>query len=67
MMTLMYWIEVYFENGKTLRKESDSLNEVYKVLVRYDENRGRHRVQGIRTGRDEIQTGDKNKLEKIAI
>lgn len=63
----MYWIEVYFENGKTLRKESESLNEVYKVLSRYNENRKHHRVQRIRSGRDEIKTDDKNKLENIVI
>ena len=48
----MYWIEIYFENGKTLRKESDNLNETYKVLERYDGNRSTQRVQGIRAGRD---------------
>lgn len=58
---------MYFENGKTLRKESESLNEVYQVLIRYDENRRRHRVQGIRSGRDEIRTGEVNKMEHITI
>lgn len=63
----MYWIEVYFENGKTLRKESDNLNEIYKVLVRYDEGRKNLRVQTIKTGRDEVTLQEKNKVGDICL
>ena len=62
---MTYWIEVLFENGKTLRKESKSMNEIYSTLIRYDENRGRHRVQRIRTGRDDIVANTSNKMDKI--
>lgn len=61
----MYWIEIYFENGKTLRKESDSINETYKVLARYDGNRTKRRVQGIRAGRDDTLLLRKDLIEKI--
>jgi hypothetical protein len=63
----MYWIEVYFENGKTLRKESESLNETYKVLARYDSNRSKQRVQGIRAGRDDSVLLHKDLTEKICM
>ena len=48
----MYWIEVDFANGKTLRKETDNLNESYRTYNRY--SRGYHKrvkVIAIRTGR----------------
>ena len=61
----MYWIEIYFENGKTLRKESDSINETYRVLARYDSNRSKQRVQGIRAGRNESLFLRKDLTEKI--
>lgn len=61
----MYWIEIYFENGKTLRKESENLNETYKVLERYDNNRSKQRVQGIRAGRDDSLLLSKDLTENI--
>lgn len=64
---MMYWIEVYFENGKTLRKESNSLNEIYQVLCRYDVKRKHLRVQGIRSGRDSTRISEINKTEGIII
>jgi len=63
----MYWIEIYFENGKTLRKESDNINETYKVLARYDENRSKQKVQGIRAGRDDFLFLNKDLTEKICM
>lgn len=61
----MYWIEIYFENGKTLRKESNDLNDTYKVLTRYDGNRLKQRVQSIRAGRDDTMLLRKDKFDKI--
>lgn len=46
---MKYWIEVYFENGKTLRKDSDYLNEIYAVFCRYNNGRGKPRVQMIKS------------------
>lgn len=54
----MYWIEVYFENGKTLRKESSDLNDTYDVFMRYSVGLERKpRVQNIRAGLDDNETG----------
>lgn len=56
---MTYWIEVYFENGKTLRKESDTINETYNVLNRYsDKYHRKPRVQSIKAGCDDHQTGN---------
>jgi len=63
----MYWIEIYFENGKTLRKESDNINETYKVLVRYDSNRSKQRVQGIRAGHNDSLLLNKDLTENICM
>jgi len=47
----MYWIEVDFSNGKTLRKESESLNDTYAVYGRYTERSRRNLVvTAIRAG-----------------
>ena len=49
----MYWIEVDFDNGKTLRKEHSSLNETFKVYARYTaDNRSKPKVLAIRAGRN---------------
>lgn len=40
----MYWIEVDFSNGKTLRKESELLNDTYAVYGRYTERSRRNLV-----------------------
>jgi len=61
----MYWIEVYFENGKTLRKESTNLNGSYKVLTRYNNGRNRLRVQRIVAGHDDVTTLDINKTSQL--
>ena len=61
----MYWIEVYFENGKTLRKESNNINDTYVVYSRYSNGRGKPRVQMIKSGYDKVQTGELNKVKNI--
>lgn len=40
----MYWIEVDFQNGKTLRKDSELLNDTYEVYCRYTERTRRNLV-----------------------
>ena len=54
----MYWIEVVFVNGKTLRKEAHSINETNKVLERYSVDKRQPRVQYIKAGRDDTVTGE---------
>lgn len=64
----MYWIEVYFQNGKTLRKESDSINETYVVLTRYNNgNNNSPKVNSIKCGRDDTVTYYLDKLERDKI
>jgi hypothetical protein len=58
----MYWIEVYFSNGKTLHKESENLNEVFNVYKRYVDGNSRPVVQYIKCGRDDITTSETNKF-----
>lgn len=53
----MYWIEVYFENGKTLRKESSVLNDTYGVFARYSTGGRKPRVQKIRAGHGDEESG----------
>ena len=64
----MYWIEVYYENGKTLRKETSNINESYNILARYLNGHGspKPRVQLIKAGYNETTTGEWNKTEKVA-
>ena len=54
----MYWIEVDFANGKTLRKESESLNDSFAVYNRYCCNapKRKQQVQRVRAGFAERQT-----------
>ena len=61
----MYWIEVYFENGKTLRKESNNINDMYVVYSRYSDGNGKPRVQMIKSGYDDVHTGELNKVKHI--
>lgn len=61
----MYWIEVYFENGKTLRKESKDINGSYKVLCRYNNGNNRPRVQSIKAGYMDTTNLHLNKLNNV--
>ena len=63
----MFWIEVKFSNGKTLLKESDCINETYKVWARYSVDKKQTRVQYIKAGRDDTVTGEWNLIEGIAL
>ena len=63
----MYWIEVKFENGKTLRKESDNLNDTYKVWARYYQYSRQPKVQNIKAGVNNNETGNWNLVEGIVI
>ena len=48
----MYWIEVDFDNGKTLTKESKDLNDTFKVYSRYKDNHNKKvKVLAIRAGK----------------
>ena len=62
---MRYWIEVKYTNGKTLRKESDSINETHAILSRYINGRIKPSVQEITAGYDDVQTGCWNKMESI--
>jgi len=47
----MYWVEIDFSNGKTLRKESELLNDTYQVFCRYNQKTRRNLVvKEIRAG-----------------
>jgi hypothetical protein len=63
----MYWIEVDFANGKTLRKETEDLNESYSVFTRYccGSPRKRYPVQRVRAGFAEKQTFECDHLQRI--
>lgn len=61
----MYWIEVDFENGKTLRKESENINGSYKVWARYSNSNSRPRVQRITAGYDDTLTLNFDKLNNV--
>lgn len=64
----MYWIEVYFSNGKTLRKESDSINDTYVVYNRYCcMSSKKIPVQRVVAGRDDQTTFDCNHFKNIAL
>lgn len=63
----MYWIEVFFENGKTLRKETVDLNASFAVYCRYANGRGKPRVQMIKAGYDDATTLELCKVEGVAI
>ena len=61
----MYWIKVYFANGKTLKKESTNVNDSYKIYCRYVNSRVHNRVCGIVAGYDSVETLRIDTLEKI--
>ena len=59
----MYWIEVDFANGKTLRKESNNINDTYEVLSRYccsgtQPKKKGMRVVKVRAGNEQAVTHD---------
>lgn len=63
---MIYWIEVKFSNGKTLRKESTSINDTYTVFVRYSNSR-KPAVQEITSGYGDTTTGSWNLMSGIAV
>lgn len=64
----MYWIEVYFSNGKTLRKESNSINDTLVVYDRYCcRSVKKTQVQRVVAGRDDQTTFDCNHFKNIAL
>ena len=64
----MYWIEIYFENGKTLKKETDSLNDSYAVLRRYENGIAKWpRVQYIKAGNKKQTTYKKSYLTAVVL
>ena len=63
----MYWIEVLFTNGKTLRKETNNINDNLKVLVRYQQYMRKPAVQKIRSGFEGIVTGEWCLIKDIVI
>ena len=66
MMEQNYWIEVYYTNGKTLRKESNTINETYAILNRYVNGRVKPSVQYVRAGYSDRMTHQWNKIESVA-
>jgi len=54
----MYWIEVDFSNGKTLRKDADNINETYRLFSRYCRGTQPKRVKvlQVRAGNAQQQT-----------
>ena len=63
----IYWIEVIFTNGKTLRKDTQFLNDSYNVFCRYMRHSGSPSVQEIIAGFDDVTTGQWNLIEKIVV
>ena len=64
----MYWIEVDFANGKTLRKESENLNDTYVVFKRYCcGTPKRQQVQRVKSGYDDQQTFECNHVGDICM
>lgn len=62
---MIYWIEVKYTNGKTLRKESKTINETYDVLTRYINGKVKPSVQQVTAGYDDVVTGCWNKMDSI--
>lgn len=54
----MYWIEVDFTNGKTIRREYEDLNDSFAVLRRYNNGRTKPQWNSIRSGYKDIKTGE---------
>jgi len=67
--SVMYWIEIDFANGKTVRKESESLNDSFAMYNRYccSATKRKQQIQRIRAGYDDKQTfvGDHIKYVRI--
>lgn len=64
----MYWIEVDFANGKTMRKEYESLNDSFAVFKRYCCGAPKRTpVQRVRAGRDDKQTFECNHIGEICM
>ena len=65
----MYWIEIDFANGKTLRKEYESLNDSYAVYSRYccGSPHKKHPVIYVRAGRDDQQTFECNHVDGVCM
>jgi len=64
----MYWIEIDFANGKTLRKEYKSLNDSFAVYKRYCcGSQKRTPVQRVRAGREDQQTYECNHVSDICM
>lgn len=64
----MYWIEIDFANGKTLRKEYESLNDSYAVYNRYCcGSQKKHPVQRIRAGYGDQQTFECNHMDGVCM
>jgi hypothetical protein len=56
----MFWVEIDFVNGKTVKREYENLNDAYAVVNRYSTKSRIARITDavqIRTGRDNVQTG----------
>lgn len=57
----MYWVEIDYRNGKTVRKEYTTINDSYAVVNKCS---AKHRVQRstdvtkMRMGFDDTQTGE---------
>ena len=66
---MKYWIEVYFANGKTLRKESDNINDSYVVYNRYCCNNPnkKHAVQKVVTGNQFGTTFECNHVDGVCM
>ena len=64
----MYWIEVDFANGKTLRKESESMNDTYVIFKRYCCGALRRQpVQRVKAGCGDKQTFECNHVGEICM
>lgn len=63
---MKYWIEVYFTNGKILRKDTDDLNDSYGVFCRYCcGSNTKHQVQMVKSGNEFGETFVCNHTENI--
>ena len=65
----MYWIEIDFANGKTMRKEYESLNDSFAVYNRYccGAPKRKQQVQRVRAGRDDEQTFECNHVGELCL
>lgn len=65
----MYWIEIDFANGKTLRKEYESLNDSYAVYARYccGTPHKKHPVQRVRAGYGDRRTFECDHMDGVCM